>query len=140
MPQTTPKSLSYGFHILNYGAAVRPNDSHCTITRKYWDHLRQKIILGPLAYLKFPPFHDHVKASKLGTHPEKPRYLLPIRFRYVLIIVRFRRSFCHRKQFLIPGLKDETSYIVCFQKRCCYQGYLVLITGGDLEERKQSVV
>ena len=81
-----------------------------------------------------------VNASKLGTHPEKPRYLLPIRFRFVLIIVRFRRSFCHRKQFLIPGLKDETSYIVCFQKRCCYQGYLVLITGGDLEERKQSVV
>jgi hypothetical protein len=33
MPQTTPKSLSYGFHILNYGAAVGPNDSHCMITR-----------------------------------------------------------------------------------------------------------
>jgi hypothetical protein len=34
--------------------------SFFAITRKYWDHLREKIILGPSAYLKFPPFHDPV--------------------------------------------------------------------------------
>jgi hypothetical protein len=42
------------------------------ITRKYWDHLRDKIILGPLAYLKFPPFDGLVKLPRVGTQPEKP--------------------------------------------------------------------
>jgi hypothetical protein len=49
-------------------------DSGIAISGKYWSHLREKINLGPLAYLKFPPFHGPVKTSKVGTHLKKPLF------------------------------------------------------------------
>jgi len=46
------------------------------IPRKYWDHLRDKIILGRFAYLKFPPFHGLVKLAPVLTVSNQ--YVAPI--------------------------------------------------------------
>ena len=90
MTPRNPEDLSIVLSYLQPRASFRTSDCHFKITRKYWDHLRDKIILGPIAYLKFPPFHGLVKASKVGTHPEKARFLFPILLRYVFNILKFR--------------------------------------------------
>jgi hypothetical protein len=58
------------FSIFKEDASFPATDSDDKISRKYWDHPRNKIILGPFAYLKFPRFHSLVKPSSNSHHSD----------------------------------------------------------------------